>query len=572
MQQFGTYGLVAVALWILSNPGVLSANPLSDKRLHENSVERFVVVYSYVADLPSKAVESRLEELTKNTRQKMSSRVKDELQIALLQRLTNEKPNVALEFALDCDDEYREKFVKTVFDSWSMMDLEALITHAKKLNWSDRNQALESIVRANLEMPLDSLRDISVRLNLDKRKAVEYYQLIVNVELIEDPKTAWYELAEMSKQDNVRLSDNYNGLLSRLAIQWFKEDGFVALDEIHDAAEDVYHKDVSFSAILEFFAQKAPRLAFEYLLDLTEYEYTLAEVVRIWFEQDRTAAIKAVEEIKSDEVRYELQYVIASIWAQREPRYILQNLDVISEQVRYVAIREGIATIAQSSLREAGDFATQIEDSSLRTTAVRELLVIWSRQAPHSLLDWILNDSSNTHLIDEIREQLVYLTLDSDPVRAFQLAREQPIMNSSDTSDFGLEAQILYDISRNDLELARELLADVRGGITKTLAMLHVGRALRYQGDIQEAMDLAQDLTENDRNWYFSFITYDWIDGDPSGLADEISTFPTTETRSTAAQLLLRWNRRYDKLTDQQIDTLQKHLNEDDRGRLHFPW
>ena len=572
MKPLFTCGLFVVAVGIYSNNGDLCANPLTDKRLHENSVERFVAVYSYVGDLPSKAVESRLEELTKNTRQRLSSRVKDELQIALLQRLTKEKPTVALEFALDSADENREKFVKTVFDSWSMVDLEAVITHAKDLNWSDRTQALKSIVRANLEMPLDSLRDISVRLNLDKKEAIEYYQLIVNVELVDDPKTAWYGIAEMSKQDNFSWSSDYHGILSRLAIQWFKQDGFAVLDEIHDAPKDIYHTGVSFIAILEFFAQKSPRLAFDYLLDLNEDEYTLAVVLRIWFEQDRTAAIKAVEEIKSEDVRHYMQYEIASIWAQHEPRYILQNLDVIPEEVRHVAIREGIATISGSSLREAGDFAIQIEDSSLRTTAVRELLQIWSRQEPHTLLDWFLKNSSNTGLIEEIREQLVYHTLDSDPVRAFQLAREQPIMNSSGTSGFGLEAQILYDISRKDLDLARELLADVRDGFTKRVAMLYVGRALRYQGDIQEAMDLAHDLTETDQSWYFNLVTYDWIDGDPIGLADEISTLPTSETRSTAAQLLLRWNRRYDKLTDQQIDTLQKHLTEDDRDRLHFPW
>ncbi|MXZ45321.1 MAG: hypothetical protein F4Z01_10195 [Gammaproteobacteria bacterium] len=327
---------------------------------------------------------------------------------------------------------------------------------------------------------------------------------------------------------------------------------------------------------------------FDYLLERPDDQYILSHVLRIWFEQDRSAAIKAVEEIESNDLRYDLQYTIASIWAHREPRYILQNLDVIPEEVRYVAIREGVAIIAESSLQEAGDCAMQIEDSSSRTIAIQALLPIWSKKDPNSLLDWILKDSSNTRLIDELREQLVYHTLDSDPVRAFQLAREHPIVDwepgwggqirksqlmiPSDTPGVGLEAQILRDIAESDLDLAKELLADVRDGITKRVAMLQVGRALRYQGDIQEAIDLAQELTDTEQDWYFSLIIFDWIKGDPSGLVDEISTFPTTETRSTVAQLLLRWNRRYDQLTDRQIDTLQKHLTEDDRDRLHFPW
>ncbi|MYD46731.1 MAG: hypothetical protein F4W92_10290 [Gammaproteobacteria bacterium] len=573
MKPLFTCGLFVVAVGILSNNGDLCANPLTDKRLHEDSVERFVAVYSHVGDLPSKAVESRLEELTKNTRQRMSSRVKDELQIALLQRLTKEKPTVALEFALDSADENRKKFVKTVFDSWSMVDLEAVITHAKDLNWSDRTQAMKSIVRANLEMPLDSLRDISVRLNLDKKQAVEYYQLIVNVELVDDPKTAWYGIAKMSKQDNFSWSSDYNEILSRLAIQWFKQDGVAVLDQIHDAPEDTYRTGVSLSAVLDFLAQRSPRTAFEYVTSLPERDYSLEElVIRRWAETDVHAATEAVADIGSADTRENWQREIATVWAAKEPRYILQNLDVIPERARYVAARVGVATIAESSLQEAGDFALQIEDSSLRTIAVQWLLPIWSKEEPHTLLDWFLKNPSSTGLIEKIREQLVYHTLDSDPVRAFQFAREQQIMNSSGTSGIGLEAQILYNISRKDLNLARELLADVRDGITKRVAMLHVGRAMRYQGDIREAMDLAQDLTETDRGWYFDLVTYDWIDGDPIGFADEISTLPTTETRSTAAQLLLRWNRRYDKLTDKQIETLQKHLTEDDVDQLYFQW
>ena len=588
MKPLFTCGLFVVAVGFSSNNGDLCANPLTDKRLHENSVERFVAVYSYVADLPSKAVESTLKGVTQNTRQKLSFRVKNELQIALLQRLTKEKPNVALEFALDSADENRKKFVKTVFDSWSMVDLEAVITHAKDLNWSDRNQAMESIVRANLEMPLDSLRDISERLNLDKKRAVEYYQLVANVELIEDPKTAWYGLAEMSKQDIVSFSDNYNGLLSRLAIQWFKQDGFAVLDEIHEVPKEVYYTGYSFGAILKFFAQESPRLAFEYLLDRPKYQDTLEAVLLIWFKQDRSAAIKAVEEIGSNDVRYDLQYELAWYWASLEPRYILQNLDDIPEDVRDVAAGVGVATIAHSSLHEAGAYAMQIEDSSLRTLVVRQLLPIWSEQEPHTLLDWILKDSSNTGLIDEIREQLVYNTLESDPVRAFKLARDHPIVDwergwggrisrsqlmiPSDTPAVGLEAQIFDDISRIDLDLARELLVDVREGITKRVAMLQVGRALRYRGDVQEAIDLAQEFPETEKDWYFSLIIYDWIDGDPSGLADEISTFPTVDLRSTVAHRLLRWNRRYDKLTDKQIESLEKHLTEDDVDQLYFQW
>ncbi|MYI78005.1 MAG: hypothetical protein F4077_09680, partial [Gammaproteobacteria bacterium] len=478
MKPLFTCGLFVFAVGVFSSNGDVYANPLLDKTLHENSVERFVAVYSYVADLPIKAVESKLQELTKNTRQRMSSRVKDELQIALLQRLTSENPSNALELALACEEEDREKFVQTVFDSWATEDLEAAVEHAKSLDWSDRRQALDSIVRANLELPLQKLRDIATKLSLEKKYAIEVYRAHVKVELIEEPRKVWYQIAKFITEDHTEY--DRGDLLERLAIHWFDKDGFAIIEEIQNLnGRDISPyagKYDSILAIVDSAARRSPRKAFEYVTNLPEREYSLEElVIRRWAETDVHAAIEAVASIGSADTREDWQREIANVWADKEPRYILQNLNVLPERARYVAARAGVAKIAESSLHEAGDLALQIKDSSLRTIAVRWLLPIWSEREPHSLLDWFLKNASSTGLIEEIREQLVYHTLDSDPVRAFQFAVEQQIMNSSGTSGIGLEAQILYNISRKDLNLARELLADVRDGITKRVATLHVG-------------------------------------------------------------------------------------------------
>ncbi|MCY3541695.1 MAG: hypothetical protein F4X56_05490 [Gammaproteobacteria bacterium] len=581
-------GWFVVTIGLLSSTGSLVANPLTDKRLNENSVERFVAVYSHVADLPSKAVEGRLKQFPYKN---LSPRVQKELQIALLQRLSNDDPNAALEFSLGREEDESEKFVRIVFDVWVTIDLEEVIDRARDLNWRASHQALDSIVRAYSELPLTELRDIASKMSLDRKLAVELYGTHVNVELIEDPRKSWYEIAELTAEDNSWYENR--ALFERLATRWFIDDGFAVLDEIRNGSKNGFSwysvESYSVEAILKSATKSSPQDAFEYVTNLPRREYILEDIViRRWATADLRSAIDAVAAISSDDMKEDFQRDIAGIWAEMEPRYILQNLDVIPAKARFVAARVGVRTIAKSSLHEAGDFALQIEDSSLRTIAVRWLLPIWSKEEPHSLLDWLLKDSSDTGLIEEIREQLVFNLLDSDPIRAFQLAREHPIadwepgwdgqirqsqlMIPSDTSGVGLEAQIFDDISESDLALALELLEDVREGITKRVATLQVGRALRYRGDIQEAIDLAQKLTETERDWYFSLIIFDWIKGDPSGLADEISKFPKEETRSTVAQRLLRWNRRYDQLSEKQIDTLQKHLTEDDRDQLHFPW
>ena len=574
-----------LAVGVLSFTGQLGGSSLETKSLHDNAVQRFVVIYSYVAELHEASVIDKLEESTQHWKRKLSPRVLQELQIALLQRLTLSNPREALEFALDTEEESQDLFIKAVIDPWATTDLDEAISRAKHSDWRVRYLALESIVQAQLDLPLAKLCDVAQELGLDKARAVEIFIENINVELIDDPKTAWYQLAEFSKDYNIRY--DAHGLLGRLAMSWFREDGFTALDEIRGVRWQDYEKGHSIETVIKIVAQESPLVAFDYVLNLPERDYTLEEaVIRIWVKKDRDAAIKAVAGVREHDLRENFQLVIAGEWGSEEPHYILRNLHVLPEHSRFVAVRTSIGEIAKSSLQEAGKFALQIEDLELRSIAVSGLLRIWSKQEPSTLVEWLVNDPATATVIEDVREQLVYTVLDLDPVRAFQLAREHPITDWEPgwggkvrqsllkipfaTSGIGLEAQIMDDIARRDIKTALELLPDVRDGDTKTVATMQVGYALRYLGKVQEALELAQILPASNRKQYYSGIINEWIEGDPNGLVQAISKFDTTELQSRAAMRLLWWNRRHDELSDTQIETLQQYLIESDRLSLEY--
>lgn len=572
-------GLFMVVWGVLSCTLSLNANPLEEKTLHHDAMQRFVVVYAYVDELPAESVKERLLEITKARKKHWSPWVLQELQIALLQRLTSINPTQALEFALASTEETRESFVGTVFDTWATLDLETAISQAMKLSWEYENRALEAIVRTQSHLSLPKLREIAESLGLTKRRVTESYATSINAESIEDPETAWYELIEITEEDNSWFDNG--ALLGRFAILWFKRDGFSALEDIRS----MYGGSVE--DVIINLAQESPRVAFEYLCGLSDREYHLEdEVMSIWVRKDRDAAINAVANIQQHDLRKGFQQVIAGEWGSQEPRYILRNLHVLPAHSRFVAVRASIAEIANSSLQEAGKLALQIEDSELRTIGVSWLLPIWSKREPITLLDWLSQDLSSASVIEEVRRQLVYNILDSDPARAFQLACEHPIADwepdlygsvqrsslriSSKTRGVGLEAQIMDDIARSDVQTALELLPYVRDGDTKTVATLQVGYVLRYQGEIDLALDLAEQLPKSEREKYYNGIVNDWIDGDPKGLVNAISKFHTKELRSLVALRLLWWNRRHDELSDDQVKTLEPYLTESGRFSLEY--
>lgn len=573
------------AMGIVFSPNVIESSPLEHKDLHQDSVQRFVSIYSLVASLEDADVQDRLMESTQGENRKLSPNVVRELQIALLQRLTNINPSEALEFALEREEKTRSTLIRTVFDVWATTDIEEVIRHAKQLDSGVASLALESIVCAQRELPLANLLEITFSLKLDTRSGIRIYSDNVNAETVSDPKTAWFELATLSTER--KYWSETRGLLGRLAIQWFKADGFAALDEIRTAFPRGDETRESVETVLSSVARENPEAALEYLTSLSRREYILEDVVmKIWAEKDVQAALEATFNISSNKLREDLQRDVAGEWGKQEPRFLLKNLEVLPEPVRYVAVRTATATIAESSLQEAGEYALQIEDSVLKETAVSWLLPLWSEREPHTLLDWLLEDTANAPLIAKLRTQIVYSVLDDDPRRAFQLAREHPIEDWEpgmegqlqqllldvpfNTSGVGLEAEIMDNIARSDPIIARQLLSGVREGKTKLVATLHVGDALRYRGEIDEAFDLADQLPEPDRDKYRWGVIVKWINGDPIGLVDALSEVPSATLQSTTAMQLLRWNRRNDTLTDSQVGKLQEYLNEDDRQSLEY--
>lgn len=553
---------------------------LQDRNLHHQSTQRFSRVYSFVADVEESELAVLLDAISDSSGNQFSERVQTELQIAILQRLTKHDPMEALKFAVAREDSENELFIRTVFEAWAIDDLDSAIAGAGDLYEQARTLAMPGFLDAQNEGDVRSALDLGRDLNLSEKNALSICVEWFNADSVQDPKNTWLDFAELPKSN--RTMEIFE-LLERLAVQWYLVNGISVMDELRDLASEDFSVWDSSRSVLKHIAAEDPRFALDYAISMPgRNSRTVDALMRIWAEMDLQGALEATNSIGDDSLRRTFQSKVASVWAKKEPHYVLQNLEVIPEPVRFVAARVGVAEIAESSLQEAGKYAMLIEDLDLRTTAVSWLIPIWSSYEPTTMLDWLLGDLANAPIVAELRRQLIYNVLDSNPRRAFQLALGQP----NDEWDRGIneflvemrpsrqhllpppvgqEAHIMKEIAESDTQLALELLPQVREGRTKFEAALHVGNALVYHGDFRDALELAEQLPESDRDGYYGQLVDKWTHEDPVSLIESLGELPSADLQSFAAAQVLRADRHQNALNEHQISELRQHLSQADR-------
>ncbi len=167
-------------------------------------------------------------------------------------------------------------------------------------------------------------------------------------------------------------------------------------------------------------------------------------------------------------------------------------------------------------------------------------------------------------LILPLIQALVY----TDPREAFQLALDQPINEQVDNplTVRGFEVSILSVIAYNDLDLAIELVPQVRDrGQSKALAYSTIASSLIERGESQQAMNLGKQLPNQQQTQYYRRLASSWMLQDPKELLKAIDEFPTNETKSKVALQILMFNNMRQTYSADELANIDKFLTEEDR-------
>lgn len=531
---------------------------LNDPDLGINTLQRLKTVYSYVQSVPEEDVVESLYRTIKDS-WIQSSKVRNSLQTALLERYVLNAPSEALEFALAQENPIQSKMVKTIFSEWASTDVEKSIEHMVDLAEPLRVVALKAVIEAREELPLSRIREIGLKFNLESL-AVSHYIESLTTEYIENPKSSWYELIAFPEAET---EIGYE-LASRIAYQWFQNDGIDVIWEIlnSDAGDDFLSNSINL--ILESIARDDPSRAFQYAQDIPQEGVfqmfpPTVPVVFVWAEINPQAALEAIQIVEPSGMRERLQNTAVNSWASTNPRELLENLENLPKATQMSAVSQSFSNLAQSSPNEAGDLVLQLEDSEMRSRAAESLVYRWAQDNVSATLDWVLEYPKTEPNRGRLLESVLSMMVDSDPKRAIQIAAQQPIPEGR---NIGPEAQLLSALAFLDVDTAIELLPEARDGETKTAVKRSIGVSLVANGEPEKALSLAQRIPDDAKDSFYRSISYEWAKFDPAAVLAALKDFPTAEIRSNVASELSRMH--VQNFSDRQLETLNQYIIEEE--------
>ena len=527
----------------------------------QHRFDRLATIYTFVSGLSSEDVHELLSQ-SGNSQWKVSRKTRTELQTVLLERLTMTKPLKAVEFVLDHSPSRPDltPSLVSIFLDWAISDLDEAVATAKQIPEANRKLALQGILQTITDYPFEQRRELATELNLEAY-FIESYLKSLDLEKLKTPDQVWYSVIDVAQQDYQCFPK-----LLEIAQLWYANSGFEALDQIRTTFGEGEIKKMFVVTVLQHIAEVDPELAFEYVFDKLSGDTQLDaanQVVGVWASQDPSRALEAVAGLEPSGILEQLQSTVVNQWAVQDPVYVLENLSEFPRHTQIPGAVAAIGALTSHSPERAVARLLQIEDADMRIQAAHALVSIWSENDLEAAHNWVLEEPAIRNIREHLYEPIIYSLVATNPSRALELARKHPLSGGQ----VGFEAYILREIAVHDIQVALELLANVRAG-HKNFAYGAVGSAHVLKGDFQKAIDLGLELGESAHSNYFQYISYIWVNTDPDRLYEMLPEFPNKEARSKAAYALCVLNTNNDYLTTQQVKVLDQYLTAKDREIL----
>lgn len=489
------------------------------------------------------------------------------MQMAVVERLAQLNPKRALSLLGEMDSQsYPGQYVGSVYQEWAQSNLDDAVAHARTLDNDWKSHAVSAIVHARKDLSEEVLKSIARDLGNEQIAITAIAQRKIE-DAIGDPERAWNELAIEMQNDM-----QHTWSISRVATAWVEKSGLSVLDQIYQSLTNAEVRQYVMRSVLGNAAQTDPSGAFKFALTIENDQYSsiIRNVVGSWATFDPQSALLAVSEVEKSALRRDLEEYVVSTWASAEPHQVLDHVDALPEHVQGTATTRAIGQIAHDSHEEAIRLVLGMESGDTRTSAAQSVVSAWWFRDSEAALDWVLNEPAIVDIQHELLSGVMHRLVMSDPDRAMSVALAIPIEESENEgwSDMGMEMQVISQLSYTDLDKAIELLPRVREGPTKLQAYRRVSGALIREGEIDEALNMAQQLPESDRTDFYASITTAWAREDPEGMLNSMNRLPTKEARSKGVMSLIYYNRFEKNLTNEQIEEARKYLTDEDAKDL----
>ncbi len=511
--------------------------------------------------------EAQVVELFSQSKDLVRNDYRNSIQTVLIQRLAHLNPKRALSRALSMDSQEYSiwQFISNVFQEWAHSDLDEAVAHARSLDENWKETALRAIVQERMDLSEEILLAIARDLG-NEQVAVGAIAVRKIEDALEDPERAWNELALDLQNDSQHI-----WTIARVATTWVEQDGTGVLDQINQSLTNGDTRRWVLRSVLNDVAVSDPAGAFRFALTVDNEQYSViaSGVIDTWAQTDPQSALAAASEVEKRTLRRQLEESVVRTWGYSKPREVLDSIDVLPEHLQPTAISTAMSNVARNSPEEAAALVVGMSSGNTRTAAAIAVVGEWVDGDHEAALEWILNEPTNKEIKAQLLQGILWELVRIDPQLAMDTAVAQPIeRDDARRTGMTLEVTVISSLAYSDLDKAIELLPQVRKGPSRLQAYQMVSGAMIRDGDVDEALNLAQQLSESDRESFYMSLASTWARSDPEGLLNSIDRLPSKAVKSRAAMMLLSFNRHQENLSQEQVDHATKLLTDEDAKAL----
>lgn len=503
----------------------------------DSNFRRTVSLYTYLKEVDERDLNDLLR-LTDNIER---ASIRSDIQTVLVRKIASVDPAQALDWIIDVPKIRRAPLLTGLFRDWSIVKLDEAVEGAKSLNGTDRHVALEAILSTREDLSNPTLLNIAQELGLEEFASLQISATQTH-KLLETPSAAWDVLVNDSVDDAKQLD-----LFQLVASAWMEQEG---LDVLLRAAKAFPHENdrIALSTVIEAIVGDELGKAFDYVQNLAVEDRggLPAALVLTAARVNPEVALKETERWSNDPIHTHLQRIVATTWAQTDPRGMLNKLELVPQFTRANALKIAFTHFAYVSPTEAIQY---LERANQFLSAKKMLPAIiakqWSRRDPEAALEWSIsyagsNNALRERLVMNVFRQLIV----SDVERALEISTD-----IRSTYLLGLP-NATYDVVRRlaqmgKIEDAIALLPklDING---VHFAILDLGWRLVEAGEPYAAIELGANIPSPDPSivisgpaTYFNGVFGLWASRDPEQLFNSLQSFTSPLLRSMAARALV---------------------------------
>lgn len=494
-----------------------------------------------------------LKDLLRQSLSMKSSELKNEVQALVIQRMAMLSPEEALAEINKFPNMRRRELIGSVFLEWAASELDNSVKRAQSLDRLDRREAVRGILAARDDFSVEQSRSLARKLG-DEQLAIDVIARRQTSDLIKNPEESWRNVVTRMESADGESSTAIRNLALHVAMAWMEQRGKDALYAINESVFNQSDRQFIIGRLLEELSQGDDSLALDLALEITPDDSSIVySAIRRWASADPRAALEATSRIQSQQLRRGSQRVAIIAWADASPTELLKSLkslDLIRVELKAFGQQRALVVLAETSARTAADYLKEVESTRNKRHVAQAIVASWIISDRNAALDWIQSESKLEDMRYSLFEVAVRNLARKSPQQALEIAK--------DHSEFDLEAKVIDEVTRFDVDEAISMLSSVRNEKTLKDSYQSIGTRLLTHGKSDRLLELISGQPEAFRSQVLNRLAHTWAFNEPADLVKRLDALPNDEVKRNAAMALRAANSLSKVLNDEQLAELER--------------